>query len=427
MVIYNFLLVIAPALIRLVALFDRKLSRFRSLRIGEIDRVRAAFSSRPDKPVLWFHAASAGEFEQAKPLIEALNGADPSKRRYFIAASFFSPSGYDAGAKYDGVDFIFNLPLDRKRNAVALLDAIRPHALIYAKYDVWINLSLEASRRGVRTFLISGTLPEKSLRHRFPVKMLLRKTYASLTAIYAISEPDAERFRSIAGDRSGLVSAAGDTRFDRVLQVIESRTRNPLAVIEPEQDAIYLLAGSTYAVSERALLNAFATVSAAEPRLRLVLVPHEIDPENIERLCREVRARGLQPVRYSQNPAPLAFSAGSALIVDAFGILAFLYRQADIVFVGGSYKGSVHSVLEPAVFGRPIITGPYIKNSFEALTMAARGDLLVCPGERELAAAIARLSSDTGARADLARRSRAFFENNTGATKNIVSKIEGYL
>ncbi len=424
MIIYRILLLIAPALLRIIAPFDAKLRRFRSLRIGEVERVRAAFRNRPDLPVLWFHAASAGEFEQAKPIIESLNGTEAGKR-YYIVASFFSPSGFDAGAKYPGVDFIFNLPLDSATNARALLDAIGPCAIIYAKYDVWINLTLEAHHRGVKLFLVSGTLPEKSLRHRFPMKYILRSTYASLTGIYAISEADARRYRAIAGPRCGEIESAGDTRFDRVRQVIEEHAKKPLEIIARENGLLYFLAGSTYAISESKLLEAYAAVHAQ--RIRLIMVPHEIDPENIDRLAGLIASRGLQPIRYSQLAPPIAVDGDQVLIVDAFGVLAHLYRQADIVFVGGSFKGSVHSVLEPAVFGCPIITGPHIRNAYEAITMAHNGIIALCPGMRELAEALDRLASDPAKREDIGRRTKAFFDDNTGATQIIVSKIAAHL
>lgn len=418
--IYSLLIFSGSIFAKIVSLFHKKTARFFSLRRGEIGRVSGYFKEIKGKRVIWFHSASAGEFEQAKPVIEnLLPGGD-----YLIVASFFSSSGYDAGLKYDKINFCFNLPLDYKKNAVKLLDCINPFLLVYSKYDVWTNLTVEAHRRGVSSALISGTLPEKSLRHRWPFRLFFRRAYRLLSRIYAISDGDAERFRKIAGDKNGAdIVAIGDTRFDRVRAVIDKAFLDYKKILVRERGVSYLIAGSTYKKSEKKLLGALR-VLPVNSKIRLILVPHEIDPENIRRLRVLVGRMGFRPLLFTDESVPVALKENDVLIVDAYGILAFLYNEADIVFIGGSYKGSVHSVLEPAVFGKPVISGPCIGNSREAREMEKFGGLSVCKDENELAFAIGRFLSDNDLREETSGKVKDYFSRNLGASELIIRDME---
>ncbi|MCU0821088.1 MAG: hypothetical protein MUC95_01280 [Spirochaetes bacterium] len=412
--IYEILIFTASIAARIYSLFDKKTARFFSLRKGEINNIKNYFIKNKKK-VLWFHSASAGELEQAKPIIEKIREKNSD---YLIAASFFSPSGYDAGRKYEYIHFCFNLPLDYKKNAEVLLDYIKPHMLVYSKYDVWTNLTLEAARRGINSVLISATLPEKSLRHKPPFSFFFRMPYLMLKRIYAISEPDAERFRKITGD-SGEIIVAGDTRFDRVKTVIDRKSRKKGEIINKEEGLFYIVAGSTYKSSERILIDAFRILGENNDNTRLILVPHENDPENIGRLEKLVRSSGFVPALYSGAEIPVQLKNNEILIVDAFGILAFLYREADVVFVGGSYKGSVHSVLEPAIFGKPVLTGPHINNSCEAVKLSEIDGLRICADSKELADEIKKLIMDKNLRDKISRTVKDYFDSNTGASELI--------
>ena len=413
--IYAILIFTASLAAGIYSFFDRKTARFFSLRKGEIERIKKYFDNNK-KRVLWFHSASAGEFEQAKPIIEKIRETCPD---YLITASFFSSSGYDAGMKYKNVDFCFNLPLDYRKNAKQLLDCINPHLIVYSKYDVWTNLTVEAGKRGISLVIISATLPEKSFRHRLPFNFFFRRSYCLLKRIYAISETDAGRFRRITGENSGGIVVSGDTRFDRVKTVVSQKNGRSDAIIKKDKGCIYIVAGSTYRSSEVILIDAFRMLCEYSDNARLILVPHEIDPENVGRLEKMIRTAGFTPVFYSGSDIPVRLKNSEILIVDAFGILAYLYREADIVFVGGSYKGSVHSVLEPAIFGKPLLTGPHINNSYEAIKLKEIGGLRVCMNSEELAGDIKNLVQDNNLRNKMSQTAGDFFNHNTGATELI--------
>lgn len=415
--LYEFVIFIGLMLARIAAVFNRKTARYFSLRKGEIDRVNNYFSGNSSK-VIWFHAASAGEFEQAKPIIEAFrkNGF-----KGLIAASFFSSSGYDAGLKYDKTDFCFNLPPDYRNNAEALLDCINPDMLIYSKYDVWRNLTVEASRRGVKLALISGTLPEKSMRHKFPVKFFLRKPYRLLDRIYAISDCDARRFAEITGP-GGKIIVSGDTRFDRIKSVIDARDFTGSFIVK--NDKPYLVAGSTYGTTEKRILSALKRLKNEDSAVNLVLVPHETDPDNIHRVCNLVKSSGFTPVCLSRLVPPVRFDAEEILVVDSIGKLVFLYNEADFVFIGGSFKGSVHSVLEPAAFGRPVLTGPYIANSYEALRLRDLGALKVCRDEADLYMELKMLLTDKELSRKASEASKKFFNDSLGAADKIMKDMK---
>ncbi len=423
--IYALAIFIASNLGRVYSLFDKKMKRFFNLRKGEIERVEEYFRGRKEKKVIWFHSASAGEFEQAKPLIEHLREKDND---YLIVASFFSPSGYDAGLKYKEVDFCFNFPLDYRKNANRLLDCIDPALIVYSKYDVWTNLTVEASKRGTKLVLISGTLPEKSNRHKWPYRLFFSQAYSEIYRIYAISEMDARRFRKIAGhDNKESVVVSGDTRFDRIKVVVDKANVGAKKVLVKQEDCAYFLAGSTYKVSEKKLLGALSIIRDKAANVRFILVPHEIDHENIQRLRKLISFYGFSPICYSDSSLPVSLNENEILVVDAFGVLALLYKESDIVFVGGSYKGSIHSVLEPAIFGKPLLTGPYIGNSYEAIALEEIEGLNICKSEDDLGREILKLANDNEYRSEISKRVSGFFKENLGAADFILQDMREIL
>lgn len=420
--LYELIIFLASILGRVLSLFDKKLERFFSLRKCELTRVEEFFRNRSNKRILWFHSASAGEFEQAKPLIEYLS---KNRSDVLIVASFYSPSGYDAGSKYDKIDFCFNLPLDYRKNTKRLLDCINPQIIIYSKYDVWTNLTVEAARKGIELILISGAIPKTSLRYRWPFRFFFARAYRNLSRIYAISEWDAQRFRKIIGcDRESIVIVSGDTRFDQVKVVVENIHINAKRIILKKDESIYIIAGSTYEASEKILIRMLKRLRYYGKDVRLVLVPHDVDLRNIQRLKKMIRSWGFVPVSFSNSKLPITTHNNEVLIVDAFGVLAALYEFADIVFVGGSYKGSVHSILEPAIFGKPILTGPFIDNAYEAIALKEIGGLKVCKGVDEFYQESARLIQDSDFRESVSGIVRDFFKNNLGATQFIIEDMK---
>jgi 3-deoxy-D-manno-octulosonic-acid transferase len=421
-VLYHFFLITASAIARCLTPVNDKIDRFFKLRRGEIEHIEYFFKEGEPREVLWFHASSAGEFEQAKPLIEYCKERYPDSR---LIASFFSPSGYDAGMKYDTVDFCFNIPLDYRKSMSRLMDTITPRALLFSRYDVWPNLTRAAHKRGIPLILFSASLREHSYRHRFPLRLLLRKTYTRLTRIYAISQSDAARFMKIVKDGQERIIISGDTRFDRIRGVIH-RGSHTGPLLQKSRENLTFIAGSTYRVTERLLLRIAVRLNSSSS-IRWIIVPHEVDKKNIKRLEQDILKRGFSPVRYSTLTQPVSLSSKEILIVDTIGILAFLYAEADIVFVGGSFRGSVHSVLEPAIWGKPILTGPAIANAHEAIALKEHGGLIACRNSSDLQATIMQLIADNRYRQSVSLRAKEYFNSNTGAATNIIRDLENIL
>lgn len=318
------------------------------------------------RPLLWMHAPSVGEGLQARIVLELVRTRHPEVQ---IAYTFYSPSAERFARSLD-VDFADYLPFDTPGDARIVLDALRPSALVFSKLDVWPILVDEAHSRRVRLGLISGTLSEVSSRQGRLASHLLAESYALLDRVGAVSAADSERLANL-GVREDRITVTGDTRYDQALQRARSVDRAgqllaPLASPRPT-----LVAGSTWPTDEAVLLPAFLAVRRDIPEARLVIAPHEPHPHHLLPIDRWARDSGLAVARLD--------AAGAAdpdvVIVDRVGVLGDLYALAQAAWVGGGFHGAgLHSVLEPAAFGAPVIFGPRNGNSRDAaLLHRARG------------------------------------------------------
>lgn len=396
-----------------------KLRRSFAARRGVLDRFSGWDGRDLRRPLLWMHAPSVGEGLQARPVLATIRGAHPELQ---LAYTYFSPSASGLADRLD-VDFRDVLPFDTSRGARAALGGLRPDALVFSKLDVWPLLASEAKSRGVALGLISATLPPGSSRLRGLAPRLLREAYASLDAVGAISAEDAERL-VLLGCRPSSVTVTGDTRFDQVWSRAASADRSgtllaPLASARPT-----LVAGSTWPADERELLPAIAAVRSAHPELRLVLAPHEPTRDHlssIERWATEAR------IRWARLDTPAAATA-DVILVDRVGVLGELYALADVAFVGGAFHGAgIHSVLEPAAYGVPVLFGPRHGNSREAALLIAGGGAAAAHDAGSLAAVLRRWLGDDAARRAAGKAARTYVSANLGATARSVALIESLL
>jgi len=372
--LYRLGLGLAQRALPLAARFDKKLARGLDARRGVTQRLAAwAKSERdPGRPLVWVHAASVGEGLQAKPVLEALRAEAPS---WQLAYTFFSPSA-ERLARTLPADVADYLPLDRPVDVAAVLDALKPTALVFSKLDVWPELTLAAARRGVKLGLISATVAPHSSRLRWPTRGWAEPAYRALDRIGTISEEDGRRLEQLGARRSAL-EVTGDTRYDSVAERAErfDRTRDPFARLAIAPAGTFtVVAGSTWPADEAVVLPAFQDLLAQVPNSRLVLAPHEPNPDHLAGITQLAAKLGLpRPIRLSQvahtSPAP-----PPVIVVDRVGILADLYALADVAFVGGGYhRAGLHSVLEPAVFGVPVAVGPHWQMSRDATLLLQRG------------------------------------------------------
>ncbi len=365
----------------LLARFDKKVARGLDGRRGLAARLAGWAAAERDtkRPLVWMHAPSVGEGLQAKPVLETLRAEHPD---WQLAFTFFSPSA-ERLARNLPVDVADYLPLDRPSEVSAALDALQPSALVFSKLDVWPELTLAAGRRGVKLGLISATVAPHSSRLRWPTRQWSAPAYRALDSVGTISEEDGERLELL-GARPETIAVTGDTRYDSVAERAErlDKTREPLARLAAAAaaDTFTIVAGSTWPSDEAVLLPAFADLLHQLPTARLVLAPHEPHPDHLAGIADRLRHLKLpRPVRLSQLEHA---KASPVIVVDRVGTLADLYSLGDTAFVGGGFhRAGLHSVLEPAVFGVPIVFGPQWRMSRDAGLLLDKGGAVALPSD----------------------------------------------
>ena len=384
--------------------------RFRRWAVGGRD---------PARPLLWVHAPSVGEGLQARPVLTLVRERRPDVQ---LAYTFYSPSAASFAASLD-VDVADYLPFDTRGDADALLDALRPDALSFSKLDVWPMLAMAAGERGVRLALTSATLSEASSRRGRLATALLHDAYASLDAVGAIDRRDADRLVSL-GVRADRVCVTGDTRYDQVWARAAAVDRAstllaPLASARPT-----LVAGSTWPADEAMLLPAWQAARAQLPDARLVIAPHEPTADHLAPVERWARGAGLTIARLSDAAAPTA----DVVLIDRVGVLGELYALATVAFVGGGFHAAgLHSVLEPAAFGAPVLFGPRWRASRDAELLLAAGGAAAPDDPTTLCAALLRWLGDRAARDGAGSVARSLVHDGLGAAERSFAMLASLL
>ena len=325
------------------------------------------------RPLLWFHAPSVGEGLQARAILEVLRAHHPD---WQIAFTHFSPSAESSAAKQPA-DVYGYLPADLPTDVDAALDALAPSALVFVKLDVWPELATRAAARGIPVLLVAATVSPVSGRTAWPARVFTRPAYAAITHAGAIAEEDARRLAhlGVPGER---ITITGDPRFDSVAGMVASAASEASAL--KRMPAGTLIAGSTWGADEAVLLEAYASVRTRHPNARLVIAPHEPTGPHLDAVDRVAAERGL--------PAPVRLAAARGeedfVLVDRVGVLARLYGVGDIAYVGGGFgRAGLHSVLEPAAWGVPVMFGPNWQSSREAgLLLNAGGGVSLASAEK---------------------------------------------
>lgn len=417
--IYYFLYALAWVLLWPLSLLHRKLRQGLWARFGLTRRIRSQTADWPAAPRYWFHFSSSGEFEQCLPVLEELKRAKPTAK---IFISCFSPSGRKAvrleeGRRgnsplpWDGFDYA---PLDLPIFYGPLLAALRPQALIFINRELWPGLVDGCRRRQIPVYLIasffSGSTQNKNRR--------LAPVVKQLTAAGTVDLASSQYLQSLAPALK--VRKIGDPRVERVLnrkQTSAATLRSAEAFFPPP----VLLFASLRPKDLAALAPGFGLLGQSPLSPRLVLVPHDPRPAEVE-ACRQALTNfGLKPRLWSHwLRAP---DENSPLIVDTVGMLAELYRIATLVFVGGSFNRRVHNVLEPAAYGRPIFCGPLIENSREALELRERQGLYSYADGTELIQAMEALLRDPEEQARRAKVLADYLSEDVGAAKRYVDLI----
>jgi 3-deoxy-D-manno-octulosonic-acid transferase len=403
--------------VRIYSLFNDKAKDSLKRRKGMFDRISEQLPLDSDR-IIWFHCSSVGEVEQAKPIIAALNG----KAKIVISA--FSPSGYDAAMKYPLADLVCYIPFDTIRNAHRMFRFINPSAFVFVRFDIWPNHVWTAAKRRVPVILADASLREESKRLWPIARSFLKSVHRHINLHCAISDADAQRLRRICPGNAEI-RVAGDTRFDQVI-ARRSFAGKKLEGLLPHFEAPVIVAGSTYIEDERVVIDAYQKVLESWGKVQLILVPHEPETYRLKDIDDLMSQRNLPHILLSQIEKDMNLS-GQAIVVDRVGVLAELYLLGNITFIGGSFHGSVHNVMEPAVMGKPVLFGPTIHNSLEALMLKERGAGIMINDGEELALELIKLLSDDELRERLGKDAQGMIEENAGATEKIVSCINEFM
>jgi 3-deoxy-D-manno-octulosonic-acid transferase len=349
------------------ALSEAKWLRALGARAGLVDRYRAWATVHRDasRPLLWIHAPSVGEALQARPIVELIRSERPNVQ---IAFTYYSPSA-ERFARSLALDFVDYLPLDNAPDVDEALDALAPSALVFSKLDVWPVLTERAAARGIKMGLLSATLSAGSSRRSLFARALLHDAYARLDVVGAISAEDAERLIGL-GVRADVIQVTGDTRYDEVWR----NAANAADAFPELAGRTICVAGSTWPTDERVVLPGWLGSG-----IRLIVAPHEPTPTHVHHIETWATSNKVTSSRLSSGS-----TTADLVIVDSVGVLARLYARATVAYVGGGFhRAGLHSVLEPAAFGVPVLFGPRHRESRDAGLLLAAGGGFVVRSARE--------------------------------------------
>ncbi len=396
-------------LVHLIAPFNRTLRRAVAGRYGILKKARHWQAGRPGqaRPVL-IHAASMGEFEHIKPIVNELQS-----RQIPVVLTFFSPSGYEHVKNYPGIKLILYAPFDFAFWWKALFKIVQPRFLVISKHDVWPNQVWAGNKRQIPTFLVNASLRSNSSRIKAPGRYLLKYVYGALSRIYTISETDKKRFERYFPQANAQV--AGDTKFDQVLLRKKNSAQKAILTQGWGGRGVVLLFGSIWPEDARVILPALTKILSAHSQVKAILVPHQPTQEFVLKLQDDLSK--FAPQRYSHKPP----TAGQrVLIIDVVGILADLYKYAQIAYVGGSFKQGIHNVMEPAIYGIPVLYGPVHKNSLEAIYLLKEDGARLITDSANLENELAVLIKKVTLRKEIGDRALHFAQKNVGATQRIM-------
>jgi len=373
--------------------------------------------------VIWFHAASLGEFEQGRPLIESLRERYPQFR---IVQTFFSPSGYEVRKNYKGADVICYLPYDRPSDCRKFLDLVHPDYAIIVKYEFWGNILQELKHRSIPSYLVSGIFRPRQAFFKW-YGGLLRPVLNCFTHLF-VQDDESKRLLSSVGVNN--VTICGDTRFDRVIAI--QQQAKVLDWAESFRNGKFtMVAGSSWPKDEDIIFDHFNN----HPEMKLIDAPHEIHEEHIQSIISKLK----RPyIRYSEMKPVLEGNDAVArmalleklksvdcLIIDAIGFLSSIYKYGDMAYIGGGFGVGIHNTLEAAVYGIPVVFGPNHQAFREALGLIdAKGGFPICNSD-EYDKIMNRFMSDSTALKEAGRCAGTYVKENSGASETIFTAVFG--
>lgn len=390
-------------ILRIVALFHPKAKYFIAGRKNWRRRLQKVFE-KEERPIIWMHCASLGEFEQGRPVLETIRERFPG---YALLLTFFSPSGYELRKNYSGADMVFYLPVDSRRSAKAFLDIVQPELALFVKYEFWYYYLQALKKRQIPTILFSAYFQANQPFFKFYGGLYRRM----LSCYQQIFVQDDNSQKLLAQINVHQVQIAGDTRFDRASKVLASLKPFP-NVLAFKQECRLLVAGSTWPEDEALLKRALPALS--ENNYKILLVPHEVGEANIRRVMNLFGAEACL-----WHDADGALEQKKVAVVDSVGHLSYLYQYADVAWIGGGFGKGIHNILEPAVFGIPVFFGPKFQRFREAVDMIALKAVAQVSDGKELTDFI----QDNVGLKTMGTNAAGYVHAQLGATEKIISYL----
>jgi 3-deoxy-D-manno-octulosonic-acid transferase len=395
-----------------VAIASHFNEKVRKMWRGERDAIRVLKEKvDPNAQYVWFHAASLGEFEQGRPLMEQLRREHPD---YKILLTFFSPSGYEVRKNYEGADIICYLPLDTIVNARRFLRAIRPVMAFFIKYEFWYNYLHILKHRNVPVYSVSSIFRPDQIFFKW-----YGRQYAHVlncfTHFFVQNEVSKQLLAKI-GIKD--VSIVGDTRFDRVLQIKEAAKQLPIVEAFCQQSKVFI-AGSSWQPDE----DIFIPYLNAHPDWKMVIAPHVIGEDHLKQIMDKLEGRKV--VRYTEATEENVKDA-DVLIIDCFGLLSSIYHYATVTYVGGGFGVGIHNTLEAAVWGVPVIFGPNNQRFQEAQGLKACGGGLEIQNADDFNHVMQRFLDDPQSLEKASKEAGDFVKQRAGATDRVLSFVQLY-
>ncbi len=393
----------------IIAPFNIKARKWVKSQRRLLRKIREAVDNQDGKQkIMWMHCSSLGEFEQGLPIIEAFKERYPD---YKILLTFFSPSGYEVRKSYDKADWIFYLPLDFLYNAKRFVKAVNPKVAIFVKYEFWYNYLNTLKKNGTKAYLISAFFRPKQSFFRW-YGGFSRKMLRFFDHLFVQDQRSVNLLKSI---NITNVTIAGDTRFDRVNQLISRAVRIP-AIESFKTNKPLMIAGSTWTSDEDMLVKYLDK----HDDIQMVIAPHEVNEAHINIIIKQFANKKL--IRYTQLKGDENLSEYDMLIIDTVGLLMSAYRYGDFAYIGGGFiLSGIHNTLEAATFGLPTVFGPRYHDFMEAEGLLNAQGAFTFSTQDQLDTILDRMRADEAFRKQAGENSRRYVEQNLGATATIIN------
>lgn len=418
--IYNIVIYFVLWGIAIASLFNEKV---RKMWRGEREAFKILKQKvDPNAKYIWFHAASLGEFEQGRPLMERIRKDYP---QYKILLTFYSPSGYEVRKNYEGADIICYMPVDTRLNAIRFLRLVRPVMAFFIKYEFWSNFLHILKHRNIPTYSVSSIFREDQVFFKW-----YGRSYAGVLKCFTrFFVQNEESKRLLEGIGISAVDVVGDTRFDRVLQIKEAAKQLPIceafrtgvassqSADVPHHDFKVFVAGSSWSPDE----NIFIPFFNEHKDWRLLIAPHVIAEEHLKLILSLIK--GKKVVRYTQT-TPEEAAEADVLIIDCFGLLSSMYNYGDVAYIGGGFGVGIHNTLEAAVWNMPVIFGPNNKKFQEAQGLLKSGGGFEINTYEDFSGLMSSLMNDEAFLKQAGDKAGTFVAHLAGATDKVLASVK---